>query len=141
VGEAARRLAKLCFAHFAFVEQTALPAFAALQTLSLGDECADTAEVLALIGDFSRSHGELLKQQESMNRAIDALWEAAYEEGNREVVSFTRSLKGHKRMEEQVLFPVLLLLGKCLQEKLAVGVEPCYSARKGLFPTLPLRKP
>jgi hypothetical protein len=121
IGEAARHLAKVCLPHLALVEETAFPAFAMLQTLFSGGERADSSELLALIDDFSGSHDDLIKQNQSMVFVIDPLWEAAYEEGNREVVAFTRNLRSHKRIEEQVLFPVLLLIGKYLQKKLAIS--------------------
>ncbi len=117
VGEAARRLAKVWLPHLALVEETAFPAFAALQTLFSGGERTDSSQILSLINHFSCSHSQLVKQNQSIVFAIDALWEAAYEEGRSEVVAFTRSLRGHKRIEEQVLFPVLLLIDRYLHKK------------------------
>jgi hypothetical protein len=51
--------------------------------------------------------------------AIEDLLQAAHKEKNREVAEFAYNLRVHERIEDEVIYPTVVLIGRYLQEKLA----------------------
>ena len=112
VGHAATSLARTCLHHFELEEQTVLPVFAVLHELVSGDVREEMAGILPLIDEFRREHDCLNRQHQSILSAIEALWEAAYEEDNRRVSDLAYRIRSHERMEDGVVYPTVLLIGR-----------------------------
>ena len=116
LGEAASRVPQLCLQHFDVEERSVFPAFAIIHEVILENLDPEKVRILPLIEQFNRAHDVLARQHKAMAAAIEALWQAAYEEGNEEIAEFARRLRNHERLESEVLYPTVLMIGKFLQE-------------------------
>lgn len=120
IGEAAGRVAGLCLPHFEREEEAVFPVFGVLRDVASGNVRPEMAEVLPLVSAFSARHDALSAQHQSIESAIHALLLAAYKEDNRELVEFVYGLRMHERLEEEVIYPTVLLIGKYVQERLGI---------------------
>ncbi len=119
IAAAAKRLAHVCLPHFDVEEKFAFPALALLPELMQGMVRPDMARVLPLISAFSAKHKALNGQHQSIQPAIDALLAASHSEKNREVAEFAHSMRVHERIEDEVIYPTLVMIGMYLRERLA----------------------
>ncbi len=115
IGEAVRRVAELCVPHFELEEATVFPAFATVNHLLVEDTHCDTARIESLIAAFYERRVRLANHHQSILFAIETLWQVAYEEGNDDIAILARRLKNHERMDGEVLYRAVLLVGKCLE--------------------------
>ena len=76
------------------------------------------ADVLPLISDFSARHNALDKQHQAIISAVEALLQAANKEKNREVADFAYNLRVHEKIEDEVIYPTVMLIGNYLRERL-----------------------
>lgn len=120
IGEAAARVAGLCLPHMEREEETVFPVFGLLRDLASGQVRPEMVDVLPLISKFSAWRDTLGDEHYSIAPAIQGLLLAAHEEGNREIVEFTYCLRMHEKMEDQVIFPTVLLIGNYVQERLGI---------------------
>lgn len=120
IGEVAGRVAGLCLPHFAREEETVFPAFALLPELASGTVRPEMAEVLPWISAFRAWHDTLLDQHQSIATAVHSLLLAAHKENNREIAEFAYCLRVHERLEDEVIYPTVLLIGKYVQERLGI---------------------
>ena len=116
---AAKRVAKLCLPHFEHEEKTVFPVLALLPYLERGDLRPEMLDVLPLIGDFAAKHDALDEHHQSIVSAIEALGQAARKEKNRLFTEFAYNLRVHERVEDEVIYPMIVVIGKYLEEKLA----------------------
>ncbi len=119
IGEAAKHVARLCLPHLDLEEKEVFPAFAILRQLVLDHWRPEMKQIAPMVFHFSQHSDDLIHQHQKIIAAIENLWEAAYEDGNGEIANFARHLASHERMEDEVLYPALILIGKYLQEKLS----------------------
>jgi hypothetical protein len=120
IGQAAERLADLCLPHFEREEELVFPVFGLLRELALGEVRPEMAEVLPLVSAFRAWHDSLGKQHGSIASAIHELLLAAHKESHREFAEFAYNLRVHERMEDEVIFPMVPLIGKYVKERLGV---------------------
>jgi hypothetical protein len=120
IGEAAERVAGLCLPHFAREEEFMFPVFGVLRELASGEVRPEMAEILPLVSTFSAWHDALDAQHQSIRSAIQALLLAAHREDNREVAEFAYCLRVHERLEDEVIYPMVPLIGRYVQEKLGI---------------------
>lgn len=120
IGEAAGRMAELCLPHFEREEETVYPVFGMLREFASGEVRPQWASVLPLVAEFKHWHDTLDAQHQSIAPAIHDLLLAAYKEDNREMVEFTYNLRTHETMEDQVIFPTVLLIGNYVEQRLGV---------------------
>lgn len=111
---ATKRLAPLCLSHFEYEEKTVFPVLALLPYLEQGDLRPEMMDVLQLIGDFHANRDALRREHQLMVSAIEELRRAAHNEKNREYAEFAYCLRAHERIEEEVIFPAVVLIGKYL---------------------------
>ncbi len=119
IAVAARRLAQVCLPHFDEEEKSVFPALGLLPELMQGMVRAEMMQVLPLISAFSAKHNALIHQHQSIQSAIDALLAAAQRERNRQVAEFALNMRVHERIEDEVIYPALIMIGMYLREKLA----------------------
>jgi hypothetical protein len=117
IAHAAMRVAKLCLPHFEREERMVFPALGILPDLARGNLRPEMLDVLPMIGEFSARQQEFDDQHRSIHSAIAALQQAAQREKNREFVEVAYNLTVHERIEDEVLFPMVLLIGKYLRAK------------------------
>ena len=120
IAVATRRLARMCLPHFEVEEQFAFPALGLLPDLMKGMVRPEMAAVLPLISDFSAKHAALEKQHESIQSAIEELLVASHREKNRDVAEFAHNMKVHEKLEDEVIYPTVIMIGSYLREKLAM---------------------
>jgi hypothetical protein len=116
---AANRLAKLCLPHFRWEERTLFPALGLLPDLARGHVCQEMQKVLPMIAEFSARQDALNKRHRSIVQAIDAFAQAAQRDGNRGFAEFAYDMKVHEWIEDEVVFPIVVVIGKYLRGKLA----------------------
>ena len=117
---AAKRLAEVCLPHFEREEESIFPVLGLLPELVQGNLRPEMGQVLPLISDFSARHEALDQQHQSIQSAIDALLEACQGEKNREFAEFAYTMRVHEKLEDEVIYPMVLHLGNYLQERLAL---------------------
>ncbi len=120
VGEAAGRLAGLCLPHLEREEETVFPVFGLLRDLASGKVRPEMADILPLVSAFGAWRDSLDDDHRSTAPAIQALLLAAHQEDNREIVEFTYCLRMHERLEDEVIFPTVFLIGNYVQERLGI---------------------
>jgi len=120
IGNAAGRVASMCLPHFEREEEIVFPVFGMLSDLSAGSVRTEMAKVLELVAAFSDWRNSLDDEHLSISPAIHALLLAAHKEDNREIVEFTYNLRMHERLENDVIFPTVLLIGNYVQERLGI---------------------
>jgi hemerythrin superfamily protein len=119
IATAARRVAQLCLSHFEHEENGVFPVLALLPDLRQGDVRPEMMEVMPLITAFKSKHAAVDSHHHLIMSAIEVFVQAARKEKNREFVRLAHHLSAHERIEDEVIFPTVVLIGKYLQEKLA----------------------
>ncbi len=122
IGEAAMRVADLCLPHFETEERIVFPAFALLEDLALGAVRPEMAEFLPLISAFSAQREAMAHQHHLILSAVAQLRQAAHREEIREYAEFAYGLTVHEKIEDEVIFPTLILIGRNIRQNL--GMPP-----------------
>ena len=115
IAEAANRVAQMCLPHFEREEKAVFPVLAFLPDLTKGILRPEMEDVLPLISDFRARHDALDAQHQSILSSVDELLRAAEREKNREFAEFAHSLKVHERIEDEVIYPTVLLISNYLR--------------------------
>lgn len=118
IAKAADWLAQLCLPHFEREEKYVFPVLGLLPDLTQGIVRPEMEVALALISDFSSRQDALNAQHQLILSAVEALMQAAKREKNREFADLAYGLRAHERIEDEVIYPTVLLIGSFLQEKL-----------------------
>ena len=119
VGEAAQALARLMHPHFMKEEEIALPPLGLLGALSRGEFDAGMAEVLALTDRLEAELPAMLEEHRQITAALQRLHDAAQRAIRADIAEFTLQLMHHARVEEQVMYPAALLVGRYVRLLLA----------------------
>ena len=116
-GRAARAVEELLRPHFVKEEQFALPPLRALPGLAFDKLPGDANELIHVADQLSRDMPTMLAEHEKIHGALRRLQTAAEKEGNPEGTQFAKALAAHAAMEEQVLYPAAVLVGRYLKLK------------------------
>ena len=116
-GNAAIEVEKLLEPHFVKEEQLALPPLGLLADLSSGQMPPDSAAIIRMTDHLKREMPQMLAEHKKVVAALQQLQEAANAEDNPQGVQFAKALAAHAALEEQVLYPSALLVGRYLNEK------------------------
>lgn len=119
IAKAGKRVAQLCLPHFELEEKGIFPVLALLPHLERGDLRPEMMDIMPLIHDFRAKHDALAGHHQLIASAIEDLLQAAQREKNREFTEFAYNLRVHEMIEDEVIYPTVVLIGKYLQEKLA----------------------
>jgi hypothetical protein len=119
IAEAAMHLGRLCLPHFEYEEKNVFPILALLPHLSPQNLRPEMAHVLPLISEFRATHEALNDHHRSILVAIEALLQAARNQQNREFTDFAYNLRDHESIEDEVIYPAIILIGDYLREKFA----------------------
>lgn len=118
LGEAAERVAGLCLAHFAQEEENIFRAFGMLHDLASDRVPPNMAASARTIAQFSAQHLALRDQHQSINAAVEELLQEAHKEENEEIAQLVRNLRGHEKIEDEMMYPTVLLIGKSVRASL-----------------------
>jgi hemerythrin superfamily protein len=120
IGEAAGRVARLCLPHFEREEEMVFPVFGVLRELESGKVRPEMAEILPLVSNFKAWHDSLDYQHQAITSAIHALLLASHKEYNREIAEFAYGMRVHERLEDEVIYPMVPVIGRYVQERLEI---------------------
>lgn len=119
IARAGKRVAQLCLPHFEHEEKSIFPVLALLPYLERGSLRPEMLNVMPLIYEFREKQEALDGHHMLIASAIEDLLQAAHKEKNREFTEFSYGLRVHEMVEDEVIYPTVILIGKYLQEKLA----------------------
>jgi hypothetical protein len=119
IAKAGKRLAHLCLPHFEHEEKGVFPVLALLPHLAQENLRPEMMDVMPLITAFRAKHHAINEHHQSILAAIEELQQIAHKQGNREIAEFTYNLRVHERIEDEVIYPTVILIGNYLQEKFA----------------------
>ena len=111
VGAAARELAKLLQPHFEREEQIALPPLGLVEPLARGEATLEMRAVLPMTDSLRAELPRMLDEHVGIRAATKELERIAGGEGNIRVVRLARQLALHARSEEELLYPMAVLVG------------------------------
>jgi hypothetical protein len=111
-GEAAKAVANVLHAHFVKENEYALPPLGLLVPLSQGKFDPAMADVLKLTDKLAADMPAMLSEHRNIVATLKALTEAATAEDKPVGVQFASMLAAHAEMEEQVIYPTALLIGR-----------------------------
>jgi iron-sulfur cluster repair protein YtfE (RIC family) len=114
-GAAAKEVARLLHDHMIKEEEIALPPLTLLKSLTKGDVDADAAGMRELTARFEAELPGMLAEHFAIVQALNRLADAADSEGLPEHMRFAEKLISHVKMEEDVLYPAALLVGRHLK--------------------------
>ena len=117
-GKATRLVARLIERHFAKEEEFALPPLGLLPALAQGMIEPQMAAAITLAAKLHHQLPDLLAEQRAIVAALEELMAAAENEGHAELVEFAERLMLHEEIEQQVSYPMAILIGKYLQLRL-----------------------
>ena len=118
-GEAAKAVAKVLHAHFVKEEEYALPPLGLLSALAQGKFESGMADVLAMTDKLEAEMPQMLAEHKQIVAALEKLVAAAKTERRPDVVNFAEKLMMHALAEEQVAYPIALLIGRYVKARLA----------------------
>jgi hypothetical protein len=76
------------------------------------------ASVLALTDRLEAELPQMLAEHEAIVVALGELREAAERAGRSDIAEFARRLAQHARIEEEVMYPAAILVGKVVRQRL-----------------------
>lgn len=118
IGAAARDLASVVLPHMALEEKLAFPPLGLLAQLASGEVTEEMEAVLPMISEFIASHDALRGDHQQIGYKLQVLLEAAKKEGNDEYTQFAYRGMVHERIEEAVIYPTIVLIGKYIRQQL-----------------------
>jgi hypothetical protein len=118
-GKSAKRLANVLHPHFVKEEDFALPPLGLLPSLSKGKITSDMKDILLMTDKLKTDLDQMLEEHKEIVAALTKLVADARKERKLEYVSFAHRLTWHAQAEEEVYYPVAILIGEYLKLKLA----------------------
>jgi len=117
VGEAARELAQILHPHFEREEEIALPPLALLRPLAAGEYRPEMCAVLKMTDALRAELPEMLREHQDIAAAARKLELTAREETNGKVEELAKELQLHARSEEELFYPMAILVGDVLRAR------------------------
>lgn len=112
LGDVARRLGEVIDGHMLREEMYALRPLGILQLLARGETPSELAEAQHLSEDLRRALPQMLDEHRQVAELVPLLARAAEAAGKPQFVAFAEDLLLHARLEEDVLYPAALLVGR-----------------------------
>lgn len=127
VGAAAKELAAIMHPHFTKEEELAMPPLGMLQDVARGALPLATAKepgkrppILDITDRLEAELPAMLEEHKSIVAALEKLAAAARKENKPEWVAFAERLGHHATMEEEVLYPTAILVGRYIKAVLGI---------------------
>ncbi len=118
VGEAAKAVARILHPHFVKEEEYALPPLGLLSLLSDGKVSPEMGNVLSMTDKLKAELPEMIKEHKAIVAALKKLSDAAKKEKKPRHARFAEKLMLHAQTEEEVLYPISILIGEYLKARL-----------------------
>jgi len=110
----------LCLPHFEMEEQTIFPVFGLLEDLALHAVRPEMAKILPLISALSARREAMVQHHRLIMDAAAQLLRAARREKNGEFAEFAYNLTIHEKIDHEVIYPTLILIGKYIRQSLGI---------------------
>lgn len=114
-GAAAKAVAGALHPHFLAEEELAMPPLGLLHSVAYG-KSVEAGAAVALTDRLRAEMPKMLEEHKAITATLDALAAAAKAEGQPNASRFAEALRRHAQLEEEVLYPAALLVGKHLKE-------------------------
>ena len=111
-GMAAQEVKRLLDPHFVKEEQLAMPQLGLLAGLAAGRMPLNAGDAVRLSEKLEAELPRMLDEHKDIVAALQVLRAAARDEKKPEAIRFADALAAHAKMEEQVLYPAAILVGK-----------------------------
>ncbi|HUN69407.1 MAG TPA: hypothetical protein VMU46_11445 [Burkholderiales bacterium] len=112
LGETARSVARIMSGHIMREEKFALRPLGLLKALSRGETPAELAEVAKLAQAFRLELPQMIDEHRQIAEALHLLASNAEAAGKPEYVALAEDMLMHAHIEEDVLYPAAMLIGK-----------------------------
>ena len=112
LGETARTIARIMSGHIMREEKFALRPLGLLKALSRGETPAELAEVAKLAQAFRLELPQMIDEHRQIAEALHLLASNAEAAGKPEYVALAEDMLKHAHVEEDVLYPAAMLIGK-----------------------------
>lgn len=130
VGDAARTLDRIWTSHLTHTEAFVLPPLGVLRALTRGEAIPDAPQALAMATQFERDLPSLLEAHRALYDETKRFMDTANRERKPAFMDFARRLGLHLRLEEEVLYPSVLLVGQQLKARESSKLEHTNSAHR-----------
>ena len=111
-GEVARKIMQLMDGHMLREEKFALRPLGLLKELGRGETPADLAEAARMVQGLKSEMPQMIDEHRQIAELLRILAREAEAEGKAEYVAFAGEMLVHAHVEEDVLYPAALLVGK-----------------------------
>ncbi len=119
-GEVARLVAQVMDGHMMREEKFALRPLGLLKALARGETPADLADAAVLAEGLRRELPQMIDEHRQIAELLRLLAKEAEAEGKAEYVELAEEMIQHAHVEEDVLYPAALLIGR-YAERVRVG--------------------
>jgi hypothetical protein len=120
VGVAARLVAERLRPHFAREEQIALPPLGLLRPLARDSFAREMSAAVSMADSLAAELPRMLREHREIRWAVDRMAEYARSDMRPEQLRLAERLRLHAQMEEEVLYPTAILIGKYVAWWLAI---------------------
>jgi hypothetical protein len=115
VGAAAREIERILLPHLEQREQSVFRPLGLLSGLARDESGFDAAQAIALTDQIERELPGLVEEHRALYQATKRLTDAANREHKPQYLDLTDRLWVHVRLEEEVLYPTVVLVGRYLK--------------------------
>jgi len=115
VGEEARKVEETFKPHFEKEEELVMPLLGLLKSLAEGKPVEDPQKAIELTERFAVEYEKMLQEHAEITKALESLETAARLVKKRMALSFVKSLRRHASLEEEILYPIVLLIRRSLE--------------------------
>lgn len=116
-GEAAERVIKVLRPHILLEEDFAIPPLKLLPRLARGELTPDMSRMISRTDLLEAELPRMLAEHRLIVEALQGLLQAAQEERQTGFARFAQRMILHAQLEEEVLYPASILIGKYLKLK------------------------
>lgn len=111
-GEIGRQLAQVLDGHMMREEKFALRPLGLLKAIARGETPADLGDAAKLVGELGRELPQMIDEHREIARLARDLAREAEAAGKPDYVDFAEDLILHAHLEEDVLYPAALVVGR-----------------------------
>ncbi|MGY5850129.1 hemerythrin domain-containing protein [Salegentibacter sp. F14] len=116
-GIAARELYQIMEFHFKEEEKYVLPPLGVLPLLAKGKLPEEAGKIIRLTEKFRENQDVMLAEHQMIQHFLATMMAAAKKENHPELSGFDKALEKHSLLEEEILFPGVIIIGEYLKLK------------------------
>lgn len=116
-GIVAKKLYEVMEYHFKEEKDNVLPPLGILPGLAKGHTPEEAEKIILLTEKFRKNETVMLAEHQMISHYADILMRAAEKEDHKELMGFDVELEKHAALEEEILFPMVLVIGEYLRKQ------------------------